>query len=139
MTRYRSAGFVWNAQTPDCFLRNPAAMVPGTTMGYAGIADAGERADLIAWLSQATRACTSQRCARPVAQAVAGRALPWRKPDPTERRTPQSPLRHRRLARRTGCHRMRKASSMLAARSIFHLFSTISQGMFLVDRSGRIV
>ena len=27
----------------------------------------------------------------------------------------------------------------LAARSMFHLFSSISQGMFLVDRSGRIV
>jgi transcriptional regulator with PAS, ATPase and Fis domain len=27
----------------------------------------------------------------------------------------------------------------LAARSMFHLFSTISQGMFLVDRTGRIV
>jgi transcriptional regulator with PAS, ATPase and Fis domain len=27
----------------------------------------------------------------------------------------------------------------LAARSMFHLFSSISQGMFLVDRTGRIV
>jgi hypothetical protein len=27
----------------------------------------------------------------------------------------------------------------LAARSMFHLFSSISQGMFLVDRGGRIV
>ena len=27
----------------------------------------------------------------------------------------------------------------LAARSMFHLFSSVSQGMFLVDRSGRIV
>lgn len=59
----RKAGLVWNARTLDQFLRNPAAMVPGTTMGYAGIADAGERADLIAWLQQATAtsACTPQR------------------------------------------------------------------------------
>ncbi|HSV46680.1 MAG TPA: AAA family ATPase, partial [Ramlibacter sp.] len=27
----------------------------------------------------------------------------------------------------------------LAARSMFELFSSVSQGMFLVDRSGRIV
>ena len=27
----------------------------------------------------------------------------------------------------------------LAARSMFHLFSSVSQGMFLLDRSGRIV
>src|SRR5690349_22617139 len=27
----------------------------------------------------------------------------------------------------------------LASRSMFHLFSSISQGMFLVDRTGRIV
>ena len=56
----RSAGFIWNANTLDRFLRDPAAMVPGTTMGYAGIADARERADLIAWLHQATSACTPQ-------------------------------------------------------------------------------
>jgi cytochrome c len=29
--------------------------VPGTRMGYAGVKDAGERADLIAWLQQAAR------------------------------------------------------------------------------------
>jgi len=60
----RGAGFEWNAQTLDRFLRDPAAMVPGTTMGYAGIADAHDRADLIAWLREATRAgarCTLQR------------------------------------------------------------------------------
>jgi cytochrome c len=30
-------------------------MVPGTTMTYAGIPDAGERADLIAYLREAGR------------------------------------------------------------------------------------
>lgn len=44
---------VWNGNTLDRFLSNPTAMIPGTTMGYAGIADAQERADLIAWLRQA--------------------------------------------------------------------------------------
>ncbi|HRO52295.1 MAG TPA: c-type cytochrome [Alicycliphilus sp.] len=46
------ADIVWNGTTLDRFLSNPTAMIPGTTMGYAGIADAQERADLIAWLGQ---------------------------------------------------------------------------------------
>lgn len=48
---------VWNEQTLNRFLASPIAMVPGTSMGYAGITDAGERGDLIAYLKQATRAC----------------------------------------------------------------------------------
>lgn len=45
---------VWNEKTLDRFLANPTAMVPGTAMGYAGIPDPQERADLIAWLRAAT-------------------------------------------------------------------------------------
>ncbi len=48
------SGIVWNGATLDRFLSNPTRMVPGTLMGYAGIADPQERADLIAWLRQAT-------------------------------------------------------------------------------------
>lgn len=46
-------------RTLDRFLRDPLAAVPGTTMGYAGIADATERADLIAYLDETNR---SARC-----------------------------------------------------------------------------
>ena len=49
----KRSGIVWNAATLDRFLANPLGTVPGTTMGYAGIADARERADLIAYLGQA--------------------------------------------------------------------------------------
>ena len=59
----RNSGIVWNLQTLERFLRDPAAMVPGTTMGYAGIADARERTALIAWLQDATRA--GARCTVP--------------------------------------------------------------------------
>lgn len=48
------ANIVWDAMTLDRFLTNPTAMIPGTAMGYAGIADAQERADLIAWLRRAS-------------------------------------------------------------------------------------
>jgi cytochrome c len=48
------ADIVWDGNTLDRFLNNPTAMIPGTAMGYAGIADAQERADLIAWLRRAS-------------------------------------------------------------------------------------
>lgn len=48
------AKIVWNEKTLDRFLANPTAMVPGTAMGYAGIPDPRERADLIAWLRRTT-------------------------------------------------------------------------------------
>ena len=54
---------VWNEKTLDRFLANPLAAVPGTAMGYAGVTDRKERADLIAWLKQANE---SRECkARP--------------------------------------------------------------------------
>jgi cytochrome c len=36
------------------FLTDPTRAIPGTAMGYAGIPDPKERADLIAYLKQAT-------------------------------------------------------------------------------------
>jgi cytochrome c len=44
---------VWNAASLDRFLANPVAVVPGTSMGYAGIPDRKERADLVAYLASA--------------------------------------------------------------------------------------
>ena len=55
----RDSRIVWDAQTLDRFLRDPMAAVPGTTMGYAGVKDDAERAALIAWLREATRAGTA--------------------------------------------------------------------------------
>jgi cytochrome c len=48
-------GVTWNEKTLDHFLENPMKVVPGTKMGYAGVKDAQERADLIAYLAKATR------------------------------------------------------------------------------------
>jgi cytochrome c len=55
MKRAGEAGLVWNDQTLDQFLDNPTAFVPGTRMGYAGVKDPQERADLLAYLKQATQ------------------------------------------------------------------------------------
>jgi cytochrome c len=49
----RRSGILWNEETLDAFLADPLRVVPGTAMGYAGVADAQERADLIAYLRQA--------------------------------------------------------------------------------------
>jgi cytochrome c len=49
----KSSKIVWNEKTLDRFLANPPKAVPGTTMTYAGIPDARERADLIAYLKSA--------------------------------------------------------------------------------------
>jgi cytochrome c len=51
----RDSGIVWDAKTLDVFLKDPLGTVPGTAMGYAGVKDDAERADLIAWLRQATQ------------------------------------------------------------------------------------
>lgn len=50
----KSAGLTWDAATLDRFLENPLKAVPGTKMAYAGIKNGQERADLIAYLRQAT-------------------------------------------------------------------------------------
>ena len=41
---------VWDDKTLDAFLKDPRAVVPGTTMAYGGDDDAKERADLVAYL-----------------------------------------------------------------------------------------
>lgn len=52
----RHAKIVWDDRSLDRFLQAPTEFLPGTAMGYAGVKDARERADLIAWLRVATRA-----------------------------------------------------------------------------------
>jgi cytochrome c len=48
------ADLVWDVATLDQWIDNPAALVPGTTMVFAGIMDAQQRANLIAYLREAT-------------------------------------------------------------------------------------
>jgi cytochrome c len=47
-------GVTWDDATIDHFIENPLKVVPGTKMGYAGVKDPQERADLIAYLKKAT-------------------------------------------------------------------------------------
>ena len=56
----KNSDLVWNADTLDRFLRAPLNAVPGTSMGFAGIASATERRQLIAFL--ATLTSENPRC-----------------------------------------------------------------------------
>lgn len=51
----RHSQIVWDERSLDVFLQAPMQAVPGTAMGYAGVKDPQERADLIAWLRYATQ------------------------------------------------------------------------------------
>lgn len=58
----RRSQIVWSPETLSRFLQDPTGVVPGTNMGYAGISDPRERADLIAYLEDAT---SSSECRGP--------------------------------------------------------------------------
>lgn len=44
------AGITWDDASLDKWLTNPQAMVPGTKMSYAGVADAAKRKELIEYI-----------------------------------------------------------------------------------------
>lgn len=49
----RASGIVWGRASLDRFLTAPTEALPGTRMGYDGVKDPQERADLIAYLETA--------------------------------------------------------------------------------------
>ena len=50
----KAAGFTWDAAHIDQWITNPRAVIPGTKMSFAGVKDAKDRADLIAYLKTET-------------------------------------------------------------------------------------
>ena len=50
----KRSAIVWTPETIDKFITDPQGMVPGNRMPYAGMASAGDRADLIAYLQKAS-------------------------------------------------------------------------------------
>ncbi|NYT58189.1 cytochrome c family protein [Alcaligenaceae bacterium] len=59
----KHANIMWDEATLNAFLAAPMKVVPGTSMGYAGIPDPQERNDLIAYLKQqnASPTCTGKK------------------------------------------------------------------------------
>ncbi len=50
MQALHDQGQTWTFERLDTFLENPAIAMPGTRMGFAGIRDAGDRVNLLAYL-----------------------------------------------------------------------------------------
>ena len=46
----QKAGFDWTPEKLDAYITSPATVVPGNKMTFAGISNAGQRADVIAFL-----------------------------------------------------------------------------------------
>ena len=51
----KTSGIAWSPQTLDTFIADPQKEVPGNRMPFAGMPDAADRADLIAYLQKATK------------------------------------------------------------------------------------
>ena len=46
----KASGKTWDPATLDVYLTNPRGLIPGTKMAFAGLPDAGQRANVIAYL-----------------------------------------------------------------------------------------
>lgn len=51
----KSSGVLWNDKTLDEWIKNPQQLVPGNDMPFQGITNDQQRADLLAFLKQATQ------------------------------------------------------------------------------------
>ena len=51
----KRSGIIWTPETLDKFVADPQAAAPRNRMPYAGMANASDRADLIAYLQKATK------------------------------------------------------------------------------------
>jgi cytochrome c len=51
----KKSGLTWTPQALDTFIADPQKEVPGNRMPFAGMPDAADRADLIAYLQKATK------------------------------------------------------------------------------------
>jgi cytochrome c len=51
----KNSGLVWTEQELYAYLENPQKVVPGTYMTYTGVKDPQQRADVIAYLQEATK------------------------------------------------------------------------------------
>jgi cytochrome c len=47
----KNSGIIWTPDKLDAWIASPAKLVPGNRMAFGGIADAKQRADLVAYLA----------------------------------------------------------------------------------------
>jgi cytochrome c len=68
----KSANIVWNDKTLDDWITDPQHLVPGNQMTFPGIKDARQRADLLAFLKEATQPGASVAQGRPMGGGMMG-------------------------------------------------------------------
>jgi cytochrome c len=85
----KSANIVWDDKTLDQWITDPQHVVPGNQMTFAGITDASQRADLLAFLKKATQPGVSQTAQGPMGGTggmMGGGQVPnLKKLDPSDR------------------------------------------------------
>lgn len=74
MIKAGEEGLVWNEETLSAFLANPKATVKGTKMGFAGLKEADDIANVTAYL--ATFSAEAEATAEPPAEADAAPPMP---------------------------------------------------------------
>jgi cytochrome c len=60
----KSAGIIWTDDTLDEWIKDPQHFIPGNTMTFPGMKDARQRADLLAFLKDATQPGRAPKTAR---------------------------------------------------------------------------
>ena len=84
----KSANIVWNDKTLDDWIKDPQHFVPGNQMTFPGIKDARQRADLLAFLKDATQKGAAQTAQQggPMGGMMGGGQVPnLKKLDPASR------------------------------------------------------
>jgi cytochrome c len=84
----KSASIVWNDKTLDEWINDPQHVVPDNQMAFAGIKDARQRADLLAFLKEATQKGGLQTAQQggPMGGMMGGGGVPnLKKLDPADR------------------------------------------------------
>jgi cytochrome c len=72
------AGIVWDDNTLDGWIKDPQHLIPGNTMMFPGIGDPQKRADLLAFLKDATKPGHTLKSAvgRGMGGMMGGRSVP---------------------------------------------------------------
>jgi cytochrome c len=72
----KTSDVVWDEKTLDAWLRSPARFIPGNHMTFAGIPDARQRTDLIAFLKEASAGRTPSARQGGMGQGMMGAMSP---------------------------------------------------------------
>jgi cytochrome c len=81
----KSSGIVWNDDTLNEWIKDPQHFIPGNTMTFPGMKDARQRADLLAFLKDATKPGRAPKAAQGGNQMGGGQVPNLKQLDPEDR------------------------------------------------------